>query len=56
MTKQDKVQILQDVSDVLKDVNGVVLADFKGMTVAEMEELRKKRFGNDAPVFKFDKP
>ena len=29
--------------------NGIVL-----VTVELMEELRKKRFGNDAPVFNFD--
>ncbi|MBH0180563.1 MAG: heme biosynthesis protein, partial [Nitrospira sp.] len=25
------------------------------ITIELMEELRKKRFGNDAPVFKFDR-
>jgi large subunit ribosomal protein L10 len=54
MPKQDKTQLTEIVKDSLAGTTGVVLADFKGLTVSEMETLRKKvrKDGGSAKVVK----
>jgi len=54
MIKEEKVRVLEDIKNSLKDTDGIVLADFKGMTIQEQEELRKKieKEGGIAKVIK----
>lgn len=42
MAKQEKIELVESIKGELKDINGLVLADFKGMSVHELEKLRKK--------------
>lgn len=42
MPKQDKAATLEAVKESLNGANGVVVANFKGLTVLELETLRKK--------------
>lgn len=54
MIKKEKVRVLEDIKSSLKDVDGIVLADFKGMTIQEQDELRNKieKGGGIAKVIK----
>jgi large subunit ribosomal protein L10 len=51
---KDKTQLTEVVKESLNGANGLVLADFKGLTVSEMETLRKKvrKEGGSAKVVK----
>ena len=42
MPNQQNVTLLKEIKKDLEGSNGVVLADFKGMTVLELSTLRKK--------------
>lgn len=42
MPNQQNLNLVEKIKDNLKGSNGVVLADFKGMTVLELQTLRKK--------------
>ncbi|HYM81567.1 MAG TPA: 50S ribosomal protein L10 [Candidatus Limnocylindria bacterium] len=42
MPTPEKEQILRDTTERLRDVRGVYLADFTGMTVAKLSALRKQ--------------
>jgi large subunit ribosomal protein L10 len=54
MPKPEKIQKLEEIKETLNNSEGVVLADFKGMSVAELEELRKKveKEGGSARIVK----
>ncbi len=54
MPKQEKIQMVEKIKDNLIGSNGLVLADFKGLTVSELESLRKKvlKEGGSAKVIK----
>ncbi len=43
--KEKKQQMLTDVSSYLEKGCGVIMADFKGLTVSELEEIRRKAEG-----------
>lgn len=40
MTRSQKVELVQSLTEEFSNANGVVVADYKGMTVAELEALR----------------
>jgi large subunit ribosomal protein L10 len=42
MPRKEKELIVDDLSDKIKNTNGVVLTDYQGLTVAEISELRAK--------------
>lgn len=42
MIKSEKNQTIENVKEMLKGVEGFVLADFKGMSVAEIGELKSR--------------
>lgn len=42
MAKQEKIQLVEDIKSKLGAANGLVLANYKGMTVADLETLRRK--------------
>lgn len=42
LTKKQKADILQDVVDKMKEAKAVVFADFKGLSVSDMSEMRNK--------------
>ena len=42
LTRKEKEQILADLVSVLKEAKGLVFADYRGLTVKEMDELRKR--------------
>jgi large subunit ribosomal protein L10 len=54
MPKKDKIELVDSIKGDLKEVQGVVLGDFKSMTVLELETLRKKvvKDGGRAKVVK----
>ena len=41
ITKQKKVEIVEKVKDIAKKAKTLVFANFKGLTVAEVNEMRK---------------
>ncbi|MBU4332429.1 50S ribosomal protein L10 [Patescibacteria group bacterium] len=41
-TKQQKKEIVKDLEQTLEDVKGAVFADYSGLKVSEMEDLRSK--------------
>ncbi|WP_300367485.1 50S ribosomal protein L10 [Hydrogenimonas sp.] len=44
MTRSEKEQLVAELSDAFDQANCVVIVDFKGMTVQEMESFRKIGF------------
>ena len=54
MPKQEKIQVLDEIKVSLDGAAGLVLADFKGLSVASLEGLRKKvtKEGGTAKVVK----
>lgn len=50
MVRPDKVELVSEVSRSLRDSQSVLLADFKGMTVAQMTDLRVKMRSESIPV------
>jgi large subunit ribosomal protein L10 len=42
MLKSEKETMIRSLEDLLRDARGIVLADFQGMTVARVSELRKR--------------
>lgn len=42
MLKTDKVKVVEEVKEELKSASGFAVADFKGMTVAEITDFRQK--------------
>lgn len=42
MVRSDKVQLVEQTAEKLKQSQGVVLTDFKGLTVAEISDLRTR--------------
>jgi large subunit ribosomal protein L10 len=44
MTRSEKEQLVKELSDAFSEANCVVICDFKGMTVKEMEGFRKIGF------------
>jgi large subunit ribosomal protein L10 len=42
MLKSEKETMIKGLEDLLRDARGIVLADFQGMTVARISELRKR--------------
>ncbi len=41
MPSQERIQVVEKIKENLKDINGLILADFKGLTVLELDILRK---------------
>jgi len=54
MPSPEKINIVREIKEEFEGINGLVLADFKGLSVPEQEELRKKVFkeGGNARVIK----
>jgi large subunit ribosomal protein L10 len=42
MPTQRKVESIEEVSEKLKRASGLVITDYRGLTVAQLQELRKK--------------
>lgn len=40
--REEKVQLVQEISQRLRDSKSTIVADYRGLTVAEVTELRKK--------------
>jgi large subunit ribosomal protein L10 len=45
MARADKVAVVADLSQRLRSANGTVLADYRGLTVAQLAELRRSLTG-----------
>lgn len=41
LTKNQKIEVLSEVTDLLKDAQSIVFVNFKGMTVGEINKFRK---------------
>jgi large subunit ribosomal protein L10 len=50
MTKSQKAEIIDFLSDEFKAANCVVMCDYKGLSVSELEGLRKIARGKEAKV------
>jgi large subunit ribosomal protein L10 len=50
MTKSQKAEIIDFLSDEFKTANCIVMCDYKGLSVSELEGLRKLARGKDAKV------
>ena len=50
MTREEKVKLVEELSEELKDVGGLVVCGFSGLTVPEMEALRNEAKEQDLKV------
>lgn len=50
MTREEKVALVSSLTDSFKDSNGIVVSEFKGLTVSKLEELRKAAKEQDVKV------
>ena len=50
MTKTQKAEIIEVLSTEFKDAQSVIFCDYKGLTVSELEGLRKEARAKDARV------
>jgi len=50
MTRSQKVELVQSLTEEFRAANGVVVADYKGMTVAELEALRNLAKNSEVKV------
>ena len=50
MTKTQKAEIIDSLSVEFKDASSVIFCDYKGLTVSELEELRKAARAKDSRV------
>ncbi len=50
MTREEKVKLVEELSEELKDVGGLVVCGFSGLTVQEMEALRNEAREQDLKV------
>lgn len=42
MTKQDKIQTIQNLTSEFRDASSMIVCDYKGLSVAQLESLRAK--------------
>ncbi len=42
LTRKEKDQLIERYMDLLRNSHGVILADYRGLTVKEMQELRRR--------------
>lgn len=54
MVRSEKIEFVNQISDKLRQSQSVILADFRGLTVAEMTDLRRqlRKAGIDLKVIK----
>ena len=54
MTRAQKAEVIDFLTNAFKEADGVVLCDYKGMSVSELEGLRKaiRAIGGDVQVVK----
>ncbi|MGM0622445.1 MAG: 50S ribosomal protein L10 [Campylobacterota bacterium] len=50
MTRNEKVQLVEKLTEEFSQANGIVIADYKGMTVAELEAMRALAYEADVKV------
>ena len=50
MTRIEKENIISDMTEEFKSANAVVVCDYKGLTVTELEEIRNLAKQNDTKV------
>ena len=50
MTKTQKAEIIEVLSNEFKDAQGVIFCDYKGLSVSKLETLRKMARAKDAKV------
>ena len=50
MTKTQKAEIIEVLSNEFKDAQGVIFCDYKGLSVSKLEALRKMARAKDAKV------
>ena len=41
MATQDKIAAVSEIKELLESSNGVILTEYRGLTVAQMKELRR---------------
>lgn len=50
MTKAEKQQLVAELTNEFKDASAIIVCDYKGMSVYELESIRKNARENDAKV------
>ncbi|MDX9813777.1 MAG: 50S ribosomal protein L10 [Sulfurimonas sp.] len=50
MTKTQKAQVIENLSSEFKEASAIVFCDYKGLSVSELEKLRKEAKAKDAKV------
>jgi len=50
MTKAEKQQLVAELTNEFKDASAIIVCDYKGMSVYELEAIRKNARENDAKV------
>jgi len=50
MLKSKKVEVIADLTSAFENTTAVVICDYKGLTVGELEELRKSARAKDTSV------
>jgi len=50
MLKSKKAEVIESLTSSFNDATAVVICDYKGLTVSELEELRKSARAKDASV------
>ena len=50
MTKQDKIQAIQDLTSEFQNANSMIVCDYRGLSVAQLEALRLKAREEDIKV------
>ncbi len=50
MTKAEKQQLVAELTNEFKDASAIIVCDYKGMSVYELENIRKNARENDAKV------
>lgn len=50
MTREEKQTLVLDLTESFKNVSGVIVSEFKGLSVSKLEELRKSAKEQDVKV------
>jgi len=50
MTKTEKVQLVSEMTEAFSDTAAIIICDYKGMTVSELEAVRILAHENDSEV------
>jgi large subunit ribosomal protein L10 len=50
MTREEKVNIVNDLTDEFKSANAILICDYKGMTCIDLESIREKALESNTKI------